>query len=68
MNPLGALMMGDNAARYNVPEMRALVDDMAAEVMTVVQVLGGSSMNCGSWPRPRIAHRKAVLAPHHRGA
>jgi 2-dehydropantoate 2-reductase len=42
MNPLGALMMGDNAARHNVPEMRALVDDMAAEVMTVVQVLGGS--------------------------
>lgn len=42
MNPLGALMMGDNAARYNVPEMRALVDDMAAEVMTVVQILGGT--------------------------
>lgn len=42
MNPLGALMMGDNAARYNVPEMRDLIDDMAAEVMTVVQVLGGS--------------------------
>jgi 2-dehydropantoate 2-reductase len=41
MNPLGALMMGDNAARHNSPEMRALVDDMAAEVMTVVQVLGG---------------------------
>jgi len=42
MNPLGALMMGDNAARYNSPEMRALIDDMAAEVMTLVQVLGGS--------------------------
>ena len=42
MNPLGALMMGDNAARHNVPEMRALVDDMASEVMTVVQALGGS--------------------------
>jgi 2-dehydropantoate 2-reductase len=42
MNPLGALMMGDNAARYNVPEMRALVDDMAAECMAVIAALGGS--------------------------
>jgi 2-dehydropantoate 2-reductase len=30
MNPLGALMMGDNAARHNSPAMRALIDDMAA--------------------------------------
>lgn len=42
MNPLGALMMGDNAARHNSPEMRALVDDMAAECMAVVDRLGGS--------------------------
>jgi len=42
MNPLGALMMGDNAARHNVTEMRALVDDMAAECAAVVQALGGS--------------------------
>lgn len=42
MNPLGALMMGDNAARHNVPEMRALVDDMAAECMAVIKALGGS--------------------------
>ena len=42
MNPLGALMMGDNAARYDSPDIRDLIDDMAAEVMTVVQVLGGS--------------------------
>lgn len=41
MNPLGALMMGDNAARYDAPEMRALIDDMAAECMAVVQALGG---------------------------
>lgn len=32
MNPLGALMMGDNAARYDAPEMRALIDDMSAEM------------------------------------
>lgn len=42
MNPLGALMMGDNAARYNSPEMRALIDDMAAECMAVIAALGGS--------------------------
>jgi 2-dehydropantoate 2-reductase len=42
MNPLGALMMGDNAARYNVPEMRALVDDMADECMAVIEALGGT--------------------------
>jgi 2-dehydropantoate 2-reductase len=42
LNPLGALMMGDNAARYDSPEMRALIDDMAAECMAVVAKLGGS--------------------------
>src|SRR5665811_764435 len=41
MNPLGALMLGDNAARHNSPEMRALIDDMAAECMAVVRALGG---------------------------
>ena len=41
MNPIGALMMGDNAARYETAEMRALIDDMAAECMTVVSALGG---------------------------
>jgi 2-dehydropantoate 2-reductase len=42
MNPLGALMMGDNAARHDSPDMRALIDDMAMECMTVVKTLGGS--------------------------
>jgi len=42
MNPLGALMMGDNAARHNSSDMRALIDDMAAECMAVVAKLGGS--------------------------
>ena len=41
MNPLGALMMGDNAARYDSREMRALIDDMAAECTAVVRALGG---------------------------
>jgi 2-dehydropantoate 2-reductase len=42
MNPLGALMMGDNASRYDSPEMRELIDDMAAECTAVVQALGGT--------------------------
>jgi len=42
MNPLGALMMGNNAARYDAPEMRALIDDMAAECIAVVSALGGT--------------------------
>lgn len=42
MNPLGALMMGDNSARYQVADMRDLIDDMAAECMAVIGALGGS--------------------------
>jgi 2-dehydropantoate 2-reductase len=42
MNPVGALMLGDNAARYDAPEMRALIDDMAAECIAVVRALGGT--------------------------
>jgi 2-dehydropantoate 2-reductase len=42
MNPLGALMMGDNAARHDSPDMRSLIDDMAAECIAVVQALGGT--------------------------
>jgi 2-dehydropantoate 2-reductase len=42
MNPLGALMMGDNGARHDSPDIRALIDDMAIECTTVVAKLGGS--------------------------
>jgi 2-dehydropantoate 2-reductase len=42
MNPAGALMLGDNAARHDSPDMRALIDDMAAECMAVVRALGGT--------------------------
>jgi len=40
MNPIGAIVQGVNAARYEVPEMRALIDDMAAECMRVAEALG----------------------------
>jgi 2-dehydropantoate 2-reductase len=42
MNPVGALLMGDNAARYESADVRALIDDMAAECTAVVQALGGT--------------------------
>ena len=40
MNPIGAIAQGVNAARYDVPEMRALIDDMAAECIRVAGALG----------------------------
>lgn len=41
MNPIGALLLGVNAARYGSPEICALIDDMAAECTQVVRALGG---------------------------
>lgn len=41
MNPIGALLLGVNAARYQSADICALIDDMAAECMAVVQALGG---------------------------
>lgn len=40
MNPVGALLLGVNAARYEVAEVRDLIDDMAAETIEVVKALG----------------------------
>ncbi|HZT61786.1 MAG TPA: ketopantoate reductase family protein [Burkholderiales bacterium] len=40
MNPIGAIVQGVNAARYDVPEMCALIDDMAAECICVAEALG----------------------------
>jgi 2-dehydropantoate 2-reductase len=40
MNPIGAIVQGVNAARYEVPEMRALIDDMAQECIRVAEALG----------------------------
>ncbi|MGA7251391.1 MAG: 2-dehydropantoate 2-reductase, partial [Pseudolabrys sp.] len=42
MNPLGALMMGDNASRYDSSDLHMLIDDMAAECEAVVRALGGT--------------------------
>jgi len=40
MNPIGAIVQGVNAARYDVPEVRDLIDDMAAECVRVAEALG----------------------------
>jgi 2-dehydropantoate 2-reductase len=40
MNPIGAIVLGVNAARYEVPEMRVLIDDMAAECLRVAEAQG----------------------------
>jgi len=42
MNPLGALMMGDNASRYESSEMHALIDDLTTECMAVANALGAT--------------------------
>ncbi|MSQ71482.1 MAG: ketopantoate reductase family protein [Betaproteobacteria bacterium] len=40
MNPLGAIVLGENRARYEVPEVALLVDDMMAEGIRVAQAQG----------------------------
>jgi len=40
MNPVGALLLGVNAARYEVAEVRALIDEMAEECLAVAKALG----------------------------
>ncbi|MBI0538201.1 ketopantoate reductase family protein [Roseomonas sp. KE2513] len=42
MNPVGALVLGVNAARYEVAAVRDLIDEMAAECTAVVHALGGT--------------------------
>jgi 2-dehydropantoate 2-reductase len=41
MNPVGALLLGVNAARYHSPDVCELIDDMARECTQVVHALGG---------------------------
>ena len=69
MNPVGALMLGDNAARYDAPEVRALIDDMAAESMAVVRALGAPSPSrrWNSWKRcvPAKSRGPSTPAPWH---
>ncbi|MEJ8839184.1 ketopantoate reductase family protein [Ramlibacter sp. AN1133] len=70
MNPVGALVAGHNAARYEVPEVCALVDTLAEECQQVVRALGGSfafdpmafvhKVRSGAVPLPRHAGSMAL--------
>lgn len=42
MNPVGALLLGVNEARFDAAEVCELIDDMAAECVRVVVALGGT--------------------------
>jgi 2-dehydropantoate 2-reductase len=41
MNPVGALLLGVNAARYESRDVRDLIDDMSGECVSVIRALGG---------------------------
>jgi 2-dehydropantoate 2-reductase len=70
MNPVGALVGGSNAARYEVAEVRELIDEMADECQRVVRALGGSfafdpmafvhKVRTGEIPRSRHAGSMAL--------
>jgi 2-dehydropantoate 2-reductase len=63
MNPLGALMMGDNASRYDSSDLHMLIDDMAAECEAVVRALGGTfafAIRTGQIARSRHAGSMAL--------
>jgi 2-dehydropantoate 2-reductase len=70
MNPVGALVGGSNAARYEVGEVRELIDELAAECQRVVRALGGSfafdpmafvhKVRAGEIPRSRHAGSMAL--------
>ncbi len=53
VRPFAALLLGVNADRYEVPEVRALIDDMAAECRAVVLALGG----CFAFDPMEYVHR-----------
>jgi 2-dehydropantoate 2-reductase len=64
MNPIGAIVMGVNAARYEVPEMRALIDDMAAECVRVAEAQGIRLEFDPMYLVKKIRAREAPLTKH----
>ena len=64
MNPIGAIVMGVNAARYDVPEMRALIDDMAAECIRVAEAQGIRLEFDPMYLVKKIRAREAPLTKH----
>jgi len=64
MNPIGAIVMGVNAARFEVPEMRALIDDMAAECIRVAEAQGIKLEFDPMYLVKKIREGKAPLTRH----
>jgi 2-dehydropantoate 2-reductase len=60
MNPVGALLLGVNAARYESADVRALIDDLAEECIAVVRALGGE---LAFDPPAYVKQVRAGLAP-----
>jgi 2-dehydropantoate 2-reductase len=64
MNPIGAIVMGVNAARFEVPEMRTLIDDMAAECARVAEAQGIKLEFDPMYLVKKIREGKAPLTRH----
>ena len=64
MNPIGAIVLAENAARYDVPEMRALIDDMAAECIRVAEAQGIKLEFDPMYLVKKIREGKAPLTRH----
>jgi 2-dehydropantoate 2-reductase len=64
MNPIGAIVMGVNAARFEVPEMRTLIDDMAAECVRVAEAQGIKLEFDPMYLVKKIREGKAPLTRH----
>jgi len=64
MNPIGALLLGVNAARYEVPQVVERIDEMAEECTRVVERLGGRLAFDPLGHAKRILAGQAPLSRH----
>jgi 2-dehydropantoate 2-reductase len=64
MNPIGALLLGVNAARYESEDMRQLIDELAAEGERVIKALGGSFAFDPMEYVKKVRHGAAPISTH----
>lgn len=64
MNPVGALLLGVNAARYEVAEVRDLIDAMAQECLAVARALGAPLAFDPMEPVRRIRDGRLPMSRH----
>ena len=64
MNPVGTLLLGVNVARYEVAEVRDLIDTMAEECLAVVRALGAPLAYDPMEPVRRIRDGRAPMSRH----